>query len=97
MPARTPKSSTDPSGAPDSPYATALRTASCGELTAADVGRRVVLTGWVAHRREHWDRDVHDLYEGRFRGDIPRPPRTLAQQNDIIKRAPTAAARGWET
>ncbi|HEX6544594.1 MAG TPA: aspartate--tRNA ligase [Ktedonobacterales bacterium] len=34
-------------------YATALRTVSCGELTAADVGRRVILTGWVAHRRDH--------------------------------------------
>jgi hypothetical protein len=47
----------------------------------------------VAHRREHWDRDLHDLYEGRFRGDIPRPPRTLAQQNDFLKRAPTGADR----
>ncbi|HEX5545869.1 MAG TPA: aspartate--tRNA ligase [Ktedonobacterales bacterium] len=36
-----------------SPYATALRTASCGELTAADVGRSVILTGWVGHRRDH--------------------------------------------
>jgi aspartyl-tRNA synthetase len=53
VPARTPKSSPDPFGAPVSPYATALRTASCGELTAADVGRRVVLTGWVAHRRDY--------------------------------------------
>ncbi|HET9981242.1 MAG TPA: aspartate--tRNA ligase [Ktedonobacterales bacterium] len=34
-------------------YATALRTVSCGELTAADVGRRVILTGWVGHRRDH--------------------------------------------
>ena len=36
-----------------SPYATALRTASCGELTAGDVGRSVILTGWVGHRRDH--------------------------------------------
>ncbi len=36
-----------------SPYATALRTATCGELTAADVGRTVILTGWVAHRRDY--------------------------------------------
>jgi aspartyl-tRNA synthetase len=34
-------------------YATALRSVSCGELTAADVGRRVVLTGWIGHRRDH--------------------------------------------
>jgi aspartyl-tRNA synthetase len=55
VPARTPKSSADATGvgASASPYATALRTFSCGELTAADVGRRVVLTGWVAHRRDY--------------------------------------------
>ena len=33
--------------------ATSLRTASCGDLTAADVGRKVILTGWVAHRRDY--------------------------------------------
>ncbi|MBK9178387.1 MAG: aspartate--tRNA ligase [Acidimicrobiales bacterium] len=30
-----------------------MRTAYCGELGAADVGRRVVLCGWVGRRREH--------------------------------------------
>jgi aspartyl-tRNA synthetase len=30
-----------------------LRTATCGELTAADVGQAVVLTGWVGHRRDY--------------------------------------------
>jgi aspartyl-tRNA synthetase len=38
---------------PESRLATALRTASCGELTAANVGKRVVLTGWVARRRDY--------------------------------------------
>src|SRR5258706_6297567 len=38
---------------PESRLATALRTASCGELTAANVGQRVVLTGWVARRRDY--------------------------------------------
>jgi aspartyl-tRNA synthetase len=33
--------------------ATALRTVTCGELTAANVGQRVVLTGWVGHRRDY--------------------------------------------
>ena len=47
MPARP--SPTDP----ESRLATALRTASCGELTAANVGQRVVLTGWVARRRDY--------------------------------------------
>jgi aspartyl-tRNA synthetase len=36
-----------------SPLATALRSVTCGELTAADAGRRVVLTGWVARRRDY--------------------------------------------
>ncbi len=36
-----------------SPYATALRSATCGSLTAKSVGERVTLTGWVAHRRDY--------------------------------------------
>jgi aspartyl-tRNA synthetase len=35
------------------PLATALRTVTCGELTGADEGRQVTLTGWVAHRRDY--------------------------------------------
>src|SRR5258707_8877221 len=48
VPAR-PSSPTDP----ESRLATSLRTASCGELTAANVDQRVVLTGWVARRRHY--------------------------------------------
>jgi hypothetical protein len=33
-----------------------------------------------------WARNVGDLYVGRYRGDIPRPPRTLAQQNQVIRK-----------
>ncbi|MGO8946172.1 MAG: aspartate--tRNA ligase [Ktedonobacterales bacterium] len=33
--------------------ATTLRTASCGDLRSADVGHKVSLTGWVAHRRDY--------------------------------------------
>ncbi|HZC05466.1 MAG TPA: aspartate--tRNA ligase [Ktedonobacterales bacterium] len=40
-------------GAIRSPYATALRSVTCGSLTAKNVGERVVLTGWVAHRRDY--------------------------------------------
>ena len=36
-----------------SPYATALRSVTCGSLTAKAAGERVVLTGWVAHRRDY--------------------------------------------
>jgi aspartyl-tRNA synthetase len=30
-----------------------MHTATCGELTATDIGRQVTLTGWVGHRRDH--------------------------------------------
>ncbi len=33
--------------------ATRLRTATCGDLRAADAGREVTLTGWVNRRRDH--------------------------------------------
>ncbi|HEX6778366.1 MAG TPA: aspartate--tRNA ligase [Ktedonobacterales bacterium] len=32
---------------------TTLRTVTCGELTAANVGQQVALTGWVNRRRDH--------------------------------------------
>src|SRR5579859_521468 len=32
---------------------TTLRTVTCGELTAANVGQQVTLTGWVNRRRDH--------------------------------------------
>ncbi len=41
------------STAQPSAYATAWRTVTCGELTAANVGQRVVLTGWVGRRRDY--------------------------------------------
>jgi aspartyl-tRNA synthetase len=42
-----------PDARPDPILSTAMRTVSCGELTAADEGREVVLTGWVGHRRDY--------------------------------------------
>ncbi|HLZ21750.1 MAG TPA: aspartate--tRNA ligase [Ktedonobacterales bacterium] len=56
MAGRTPRpesGSPTPASTFTSPRATALRTATCGELTAANAGQRVVLTGWVAHRRDY--------------------------------------------
>ncbi|HLY31750.1 MAG TPA: aspartate--tRNA ligase, partial [Ktedonobacterales bacterium] len=38
---------------PASHLATALRSVTCGELTTRNLGQTVVLTGWVAHRRDY--------------------------------------------
>ena len=74
--------STSPSSPSGSPLATALRTATCGELSAADVGRTVILTGWVAHRRDYGKlifidlRDRYGLTQVVF--DPERSPETAA-------------------
>src|SRR5262249_7142655 len=33
----------------------------------------------------HWERGLRDLYEGRFSGELARPPRTLIQQNIVVQ------------
>ena len=33
--------------------ATAMRSHTCGELRAKDIGSEVLLSGWVANRRDH--------------------------------------------
>jgi len=42
-----------PAHPPAAHFPTALRDATCGELRASDEGRRVVLTGWAARRRDY--------------------------------------------
>jgi len=42
-----------------------LRTHSCAEIKAADVGKQVTLCGWVANRRDHGKLifiDIRDRY-----------------------------------
>jgi hypothetical protein len=39
----------------------------------------------VAHRHDPvWVSSVTNVYAGRYRGDVPRPPRTLIQQNVVV-------------
>jgi hypothetical protein len=33
----------------------------------------------------NWERNLRALYQARFRGDVPRPPRTLIQQNEVMQ------------
>ena len=60
------------------------RTHSCGELTAADVGKDVVLFGWVQNRRDHGGavfidlRDRHGLTQVVFEPDIDPEAHALA-------------------
>jgi len=60
------------------------RTHSCGELTAKDVGRPVVLFGWVQNRRDHGGavfidlRDRHGLTQVVFEPDIDPEAHALA-------------------
>jgi aspartyl-tRNA synthetase len=51
--AKSRKASSKASTPPRGHRVTALRTVTCGELTAADVGREVILAGWVNRRRDH--------------------------------------------
>jgi hypothetical protein len=36
-----------------------------------------------------WERNLRGLYQARFRGDVPRPPRTLVQQNQVVQNITT--------
>jgi len=60
------------------------RTHSCGELTAKDVGKTVVLFGWVQNRRDHGGavfidlRDRHGLTQVVFEPDIDPEAHALA-------------------
>lgn len=62
------------------------RTATCGELRAADAGRRVILNGWVHRHRDHGGvrfvdvRDRYGVTQVVVDADAPEALRALAQE-----------------
>ena len=62
------------------------RTNSCGELTSRDVGREVVLFGWVHNRRDHGGavfidlRDRAGLTQVVFEEDVSKELGSLAHE-----------------
>src|SRR5262249_34354147 len=37
-------------------------------------------------RNRGWEHGLRELYQARFSGSVPRPPRTLVQQNQVIQK-----------
>lgn len=81
-------------------YATAGFVSWSGLYGGPNVG---VMRGWCDPmfsyyracfpRDPFWRGGINDLYVGRFRGDIPSPPRTLGMQNQFFANAPITGNR----
>jgi aspartyl-tRNA synthetase len=76
-----------------------LRTAYCGALRAADIGRSVSVCGWVAHRREHGEhlafvdlRDHTGLVQCVVDGSHALRSEFVARITGVVRRRPEGTA-----
>lgn len=63
-----------------------LRTVNCGELTTADIGKSVVLNGWVQHRRDHGGLIFVDLRDRSGLMQVVFNPETSSEAFSLAER-----------
>jgi aspartyl-tRNA synthetase len=78
---------------------TGLRTTVCGNLSADDIGKEVVICGWVAHRREHGEhlafvdlRDATGIVQCVVDGSVEAKPEWVLEVKGTVRARPGGTA-----